>query len=170
MVQFTAVILQFAEQGEKTGWSYVAIPAEIAGKLKPGHKKSFRVKGKLDNYPIRQQALIPMGGGEFILPLKSSLRKAIHKNKGAMLKLCLEEDKKMPALNFELLECLVDSPKAEQRFKSLPRSHQMYFSKWIESAKTIQTRTKRIVMTIAAMEKNLNYGEMLRLNAQAVNK
>jgi len=63
MVQFTAVILQFAEQGEKTGWSYVAIPAEIAGKLKPGHKKSFRVKGKLDNYPIRQQALIPMGGG-----------------------------------------------------------------------------------------------------------
>jgi len=87
-----------------------------------------------------------------------------------MLKLCLEEDKKMPALNFELLECLVDSPKAAERFKSLPRSHQMYFSKWIESAKTIQTRTKRIVMTIDAMEKNLNYGEMLRLNAQAVNK
>jgi len=170
MVQFTAVILQFAEQGEKTGWSYVSIPAEIAAQLKPGHKKSFRVKGKLDNYPIRQQALIPMGGGEFILPLKSSLRKAIHKNKGAMLKLCLEEDKKIPELNAELLECLADSPKADERFKSLPRSHQMYYSKWIESAKTIQTRAKRIVLTIAAMEKNLSYGEMLRLNAQSVNK
>ena len=170
MVQFTAVILQFAEQGEKTGWSYVSIPAEIAAQLKPGHKKSFRVKGKLDNYPIRQQALIPMGGGEFILPLKSSLRKAIHKNKGAMLKLCLEEDKKIPELNAELLECLADSPKADVRFKSLPRSHQMYYSKWIESAKTIQTRTKRIVLAIAAMEKNLSYGEMLRLNAQSVNK
>ena len=170
MVQFTAVILQFAEQGEKTGWSYVNIPPEIAGQLKPGYKKSFRVKGKLDNHPIRQQALIPMGGGDFILPLKASLRKAIHKNKGAMLKLSLEEDKKLPELNTELLECLADAPKAEKNFKSLPRSHQMYYSKWIESAKTIQTRAKRIGLTITAMEKKLSYGEMLRLNAQAVNK
>ncbi len=112
MVQFTAVILQFAEQGEKTGWSYVNIPQEIAGQLKPGYKKSFRVKGKLDNHPIRQQALIPIGGGGFILPLKASLRKAIHKNKGAMLKLSLEEDKKLPELNTELLVCLADAPKA----------------------------------------------------------
>jgi hypothetical protein len=170
MVQFTAIILQFAEQGEKTGWSYVRIPADIAGKLKPGYKKSFRVKGKLDSHSIRQLALLPMGDGTFILPLKSSLRKAIHKNKGAMLKLSLEEDKKIPEINSELLECLKDSPKAETRFKSLPRSHQMYYSKWIESAKTIQTKAKRIALTIDAMEKNLSYGEMLRLNAQAVNK
>lgn len=59
MVQFTAVIQQFAEQGEKTGWSYVTIPADIAQKLKPGNKKSFRVKGKLDAHPIAQQALLP---------------------------------------------------------------------------------------------------------------
>ncbi len=65
------------------------IPPDIAEKLKPGFKKSFRVKGKLDKYPIAQQALLPMGNGEFILPLKASLRKAIHKNKGAMLKLSL---------------------------------------------------------------------------------
>ena len=170
MVQFTAVILQFAEQGEKTGWSYVNVPPEIASQLKPGFKKSFRVKGKLDNYPIRQQALIPMGGGSFILPLKTSLRKAIHKQKGALLKLCIEEDKKLPELNSELLECLADAPKAEKNFNSLPRSHQMYFSKWIESAKTTQTRAKRIGLTITAMEKNLRYNEMLRLNAQSVNK
>jgi hypothetical protein len=28
MVEFTTTILQFAEQGEKTGWSYIEIPAD----------------------------------------------------------------------------------------------------------------------------------------------
>jgi hypothetical protein len=170
MIQFNAVILQFAEKGEKTGWTYVTIPEHIAERLKPGCKKSFRVKGKLDAYRITQQALIPMGNGDFILPLNAGLRKNIHKNKGAVLKLQLEEDKKTPEVFAELLECLADAPNAEKKFNSLPRSHQMYYSHWIESAKTIRTRAKRIGLTITAMEKNLTYAEMLRLNAQSVNK
>jgi len=32
-------------------------------------------------------------------------------------------------------------------------SHQMYYSKWIESAKTVGTKAKRIGLTILAMEK-----------------
>jgi Domain of unknown function (DUF1905)/Bacteriocin-protection, YdeI or OmpD-Associated len=170
MVQFTATIQQFAEQGEKTGWSYVTIHSDLAEKLKPGFKKSFRVKGKLDDYSIAQQALLPMGNGTFILPLKASLRKAIHKNKGAMLKLSLEEDIKPLKLSGELLECLADSPKAEKKFRSMPLSHQMYYSKWIESGKTVQTRAKRIHHTILGMERNLTFAEVLKLNAQAVNK
>ena len=170
MIHFTAIIEQFGEQGEKTGWTYVCVPADLADQLKSGYKKSFRVKGKLDEHAIKQQALIPMGGGSFILPLKASLRKALHKKKGAMLKLSLEEDKKLPTLNRELVQCLADAPKAEKKFQALPRSHQMYYSKWIESAKTIQTRAKRITMTITSMEKNLKFGEMLRMNAQSVNK
>ncbi len=83
MVQFTATIQRFAEQGEKTGWSYITIPSDIAEQLNPGIKKSFRVKGKLDLHIIEQQALLPMGDGSFILPLNASIRKAIHKNKGA---------------------------------------------------------------------------------------
>jgi hypothetical protein len=170
MVEFSTTILQFAEKGEKTGWSYVVIPPDIADKLKPGFKKSFRVKGKLDNLPIARQALLPMGNGEFILPLKASVRKAIHKNKGAMLKLILEEDTRPLKVSAELMECLLDSPAAEKKFKSLPLSHQMYYSKWIESAKTVGTKAKRISLTILAMEQNLTYGEMLKLNAQSVNK
>lgn len=170
MVEYSTTILQFAEKGEKTGWSYVCIPPDVAEKIKPGFKKSFRVKGKLDNYPIARQALLPMGNGEFILPLKAAVRKTIHKNKGAMVKLILEEDNRVLKISAELLECLSDSPKAEKKFKSLPPSHQMYYSNWIESAKTIGTKAKRIGLTIIAMEKNMTYGEMLRMNAQSVNK
>src|SRR5664279_174541 len=107
MVEFSTTILQFAEKGEKTGWSYVTIPSDIAEKLKPGFKKSFRVKGKLDNFTIARQALLPMGNGEFILPLKAAVRRAIHKNKGALLKLVLEEDSRPLKLSAELMECLL---------------------------------------------------------------
>jgi Domain of unknown function (DUF1905)/Bacteriocin-protection, YdeI or OmpD-Associated len=170
MVQFTGAIQQFEEQGEKTGWSYISIPPEIAEKLKPGVRKSFRVKGKLDEYPIHQQALLPMGNGSFILPLKASLRKAIHKNKGAMLKCSLEADSRPLKISAELSACLADAPKAEKKFTALPHSHQMYYSNWIESAKTVQTKAKRIGLTILSMEKNMGFAEMLKLNAQSVNK
>src|SRR5947208_3349524 len=75
MVEYTMVILKFDEQGEKTGWTYIEVPADIAQQLKPGNKKSFRVKGKLDNYAIKKVALLPMGEGNFIMPFNAGMRK-----------------------------------------------------------------------------------------------
>ena len=75
MIQFTTTIMQFGQQGEKTGWHYIEIPADIAQKLKPGNKKSFRVKGKLDDFSFSGVALLPMGGGRFIIALNKDLRK-----------------------------------------------------------------------------------------------
>ncbi|MDP4130166.1 MAG: YdeI/OmpD-associated family protein [Bacteroidota bacterium] len=170
MVQFNTRILQFNQQGEKTGWTYISIPAEIADEIKAGTKKSFRVKGKLDDHPISKAALLPMGNGNFILPLNAAIRKALHKGKGAMLKVQLQEDKQAPGICRELMECLEDAPLALKRFNALPASHRMYYSKWIESAKTIQTKSKRIALTITAMERNMTYAEMMRANAQSVNK
>ena len=63
MVKFTTAILKFDKKGEKTGWTYIVISADIARKLKPGNKKSFRVKGKLDHYSFAKTALLPMGEG-----------------------------------------------------------------------------------------------------------
>ena len=110
MVQFTTTILQFAAQGEKTGWTYISIPAKIAQQLKPDNKKSFRVKGLLDNYNIRGIALLPMGGGDFIMPLNATMRKATGKRKGDSIKVKLEADDKPLVLNKELMECLTDEP------------------------------------------------------------
>jgi len=162
LVQFTCTILQFAEQGEKTGWTYIKIPASIADKLKPGNKKSFRVKGKLDEYPIESMALMPMGGGEFIMPLNAMIRKKIHKAKGAKLTVNIAEDARPLRLCPELLECLADEPKALAFFQKLTKSHQNYFSKWIESAKGEETRAKRIGQAIAAFLKGFGFTEMMR--------
>jgi hypothetical protein len=162
MVQFITTILQFAAQGEKTGWTYISIPAKIAQQMKPGNKKSFRVKGKLDNHTIKAIALLPMGEGDFIMALNAAMRKAIGKRKGDTLKVQLEPDNKPLVLNKELMECLADEPTGLLFFKSLPGSHQHYFSKWIESAKTPATATRRIAMAVSALARKMGFPEMLR--------
>lgn len=162
MIKFTAILKKYADQGEKTGWTYIDIPADIAGKLKPGNKKSFRVKGRLDEYPIEQVALMPIGEGDFIMPVNAAMRKGVGKRQGASLKVQLEVDDAGFKLNEEFMACMEDEPKALAFFKSLAPGHQRYFSNWIDSAKTEGTRAKRIAQTINAMEKSMNFGEMIR--------
>ena len=162
MIKFTTIILRFDKKGEKTGWTYIVIPADIAGKIKPGNRKSFHVKGKLDNYSFRRTALLPIGEGEFILPINATIRKAIGKRCGAMLTVQVEEDKSDFVFNLDLMVCLTDEPSALTFFKKLPGSHQRYFSKWIDSAKTDATKAKRITMAVNAMTRGKGFAEMLR--------
>jgi hypothetical protein len=163
MIEFTTIILQFGEQGEKTGWRYIEIPADIALKLKPGNKKAFRVRGMLDSFAIEGFALMPMGEGKFIMPIKAEIRRSIRKEAGAMLAVKLEEHKdfkvEIPA---DLQDCFDFDPDAFDRFNTLAMSHRNYFIKWIESAKTSETRAKRIINTVNAMLRKWDYNVMIR--------
>lgn len=162
MIEFNCTIKKFGEQGEKTGWTYIDIPENIASQLMPGNKKSFRVKGYLDNHQFDGFALIPMGGGSFILPLNASVRRIIGKVKGAIVKVKMEVDTRPVQLSHELMQCLEDEPVALAFFNKLPGSHQKYYSKWIESAKTDETKAKRIAQTVTACARGYHYGEMMR--------
>lgn len=162
MVQYKTVIKKFAAQGEKTGWTYIDVPAKIAEKLLPDNKKSFRVKGKLDDFVFAEMALLPMGGGDFIMALKTDVRKKIQKSKGALLSVTLQLDTSPLRLNAELMECLADEPAALSFFNGLNLGHRKYFSNWIESAKTDATKTKRIAQAVNALSQKWGYPEMIR--------
>jgi uncharacterized protein YdeI (YjbR/CyaY-like superfamily) len=103
-----------------------------------------------------------MGGGKFILVLNAALRKAIGKKHGAMVDVQLTADNSEFIFNKDFIECLTDEPMASDFFKALTGSHQRYFSKWIDDAKTEPTRTKRIAMAVNALAKKWGYGEMIR--------
>ncbi|HEY0271580.1 MAG TPA: DUF1905 domain-containing protein, partial [Chitinophaga sp.] len=105
MIRFTAVIQQFQAMGEKTGWRYIELSASLAEQLLPGQKKSFRVKGKLDQYAFTQAALIPMGNGTFILPINATIRKHIGKSTGATLQVQMTVDETPQRVNAALLDC-----------------------------------------------------------------
>jgi uncharacterized protein YdeI (YjbR/CyaY-like superfamily) len=115
---------------------------------------------------LRGIAMLPMGAGAFIIPVNGDMRKAIGKRHGAMVKVQLEEDTKPFQFNKDFMDCLKDEPTAGQFFKTLPGSHQRYFSKWIDSAKTEPTRVKRIAQAVSALSKNMGYAEMIRSQKQ----
>lgn len=162
MVKFIATILQFEEQGEKTGWTYIEIPVDIALQLKPGNKRSFRVKGKLDKYAITGIALIPMGRGQFIMPLNASMRKGTHKKKGGILQVQLAVDTNQLAIPPEFLECIADEPKAKGFFNQLKPSHRNYFIKWLGGVKSEAAVAKRIAQAITALSKEQDFVAMVR--------
>ena len=167
MVTFTAILQKFKEQGEKTGWTYIDIPAEIAQQIKPNYKKSFRIKGSIDQYAFKGLSLLPMGEGDFILAINAELRKHIKKFlKGEKVVLKIEEDKAEVKISPDLLACLEDDAIAKAFFLKIPKSHQKYYSKWIESAKTDATKTKRIAQAIHAFSNHWTYAEMMRANKE----
>lgn len=162
MISFTTTILKFDRQGEKTGWTYIIIPAKKAEQLQPGSKRSFRVKGKLDEHAISGVALIPMGGGDFIMALNADLRRAIGKREGAILKVQITVDEVPYQINEAFVDCMADEPAALVYFKSLPLAHQHYFSRWIESAKTVPTKIKRIAQAVSSLSRRMGFPEMIR--------
>lgn len=164
MITYSARILKFQKKGEKTGWSYIEISQRQAEQLNPGCRVSFRVKGQLDHHAIQKAALLPMGGGDFILPLSGPIRKAIGKAAGESVSVKIELDERPLTPSAQFTKCLKDDPRAFEFFKTLPKSHQNYFSKWIDSAKTLSTKTRRITMAVIALGSGQGYVEMIRAN------
>ncbi|AKD57599.1 YdeI/OmpD-associated family protein [Spirosoma radiotolerans] len=167
MPTFTTILQKFDAKGEKTGWTYIDIPLDITEAIKPGQKTSFRVKGTLDHYPISLVALLPMGRsgdveGGFIMPVNATMRRGIRKEAGATVRVDLEVDDSPMPISADLLACLNDDPAAQAYFQTLSRGHQVYFSNWIEDAKTIETKTKRLTQAVMGLAMGLSFGQMIR--------
>lgn len=165
MVKYTATMLRFDKQGEKTGWTYIVVPEDIAQQLKPGNKKIFRIKGKLDKLAIEAVAVMPMGDGSFIMPVNADMRKGLAKRVGAQVTVqIMADDNPEPVTSPEFMECLKDDPDAQAFYNTLTPGHRNYFLKWIESAKTEPTKAKRIAQAITGLALKQDYGTMIRSN------
>ncbi|MEJ7610551.1 MAG: YdeI/OmpD-associated family protein [Ferruginibacter sp.] len=162
MVKFSATLQKFASKGEKTGWTYLPVARKIAEKIRPDTKRSFRVKGTIDDHPIKAVAMIPKGNGDYIIAVNAAMRKAIRKINGAKVNAALEVDASPLKLSEELLECFNDDPTALKYFSGLPPSHRNWYSNWVTGAKTEITRTKRIATVIRACSQKMDFGEMMR--------
>lgn len=166
MIKFKGILRKFESKGEKTGWTFISLNKTNANKLNQGVKKTYRVKGFIDFVAINAKAIMPMGDGSFIMPIKADLRKQLNKKEGDKVEVALEIDGNVDLSSSDLLICLKDDIVAERFFFSLTLSHQNYFSNYINSAKTIITKEKRIVECIEALAKGKKFDEMLRERKQ----
>ena len=167
MIRFTATILRFDEQGEKSGWSYLPVPADLAAQLKPGSRKSFRVRGSLDTFPIKGVSLVPVGDGNFILPFNATMRRGTGKRVGASVVATLEPDSPILPVPADLSAWLEEDEAAKNVFLALPQSHKHYWIKWLESVKTTAGREARLARAVAALSQGFGFAEMLRAEKAA---
>jgi hypothetical protein len=162
MPAFKTIIQKFAGKGEKTGWTYVDIPADILKKLKLSNRQNFRIRGAMDDVKFERLAVYPIGDGNYIIAINAELRKKLGKKEGAMVSVKFELDNAEALTAPELVACLEEDKTAKKQFYSLLRSHQNYFHRYIYSAKGAATKAGRIVNVINAMYKKQNFGEMIR--------
>lgn len=156
-----AELQRYERNGEKTGWTFIEIPQDIAVQMS-SVKRGFRVKGKMDDYAYKQVALVPIKGGNFILPINAQMRKATGKKEGDWLMLEMSLDVSEIPLSEDLITALSSDLDAINQFETLTPSHQQYFSKWVESAKTLPTKSDRIAKCLYAMQYKMEYGQMIR--------
>jgi hypothetical protein len=143
----------------KGGWTYAAIP-----QIRQDKKAPFgwvKVKGHIDDYEIKNYRLMPMGNGKLFLPVKAEIRKKIGKKEGDWVKVVLYPDHAPQEIPKELLLCLKDEPTAYKNFMKYSDAEKKYFVEWIYSAKTDETKVKRIATTLDKASKGQKfYGEM----------
>ena len=167
IIKFSAEILKYGRKGEKTGWTYISLDKDLAEQIKAHNKKSFRVKGKMDACAVKGIAVIPVGGGEFIIALNDVLRTKLRKKEGDVLACQLEEDIEYKVdIPADLHETLREEDCMIENFLKLLPSHRSYYINWINAAKTEMTRAKRLSMTANAMYHGLTYPEMVRLERE----
>lgn len=163
MVRFSAEIERFDKNGEKTGWFYIIVPGAVAARLKPDNRQFFRVRGTINDHAFDGLGVLPGGDGSFLLPVNAGIRKTLRAGLGDVLRLEMEEDTDFKITTPPDLEvCLAEEPRLLETFMRFNQSNRNYFINWINAAKTEPTRTRRIAMTVEAMELGLDFGSMIR--------
>jgi len=140
----------------KGGWTYAEVPEIAQNKNNPfGWVK---VKGSIDGVELKQYKLMPLGNGKLFLPVKAEIRKKIKKQAGDYVKVILYSDESPLTLPQEIVECFELEPKKVlKNFLAFPEGQQKAYLDWIYSAKTEETKAKRILQMMERVSKNLRF-------------
>jgi hypothetical protein len=162
MYTFKAELRKYNAKGEKTGWTFVHMPTAIIEKLRLKDRRGFRIKGKMNGVEFDRLSTYPSGEGEFIIAVNGQMRKKLRASEGQQVIIQFEMDYRKPEESGELLACLREDKLAFNAFNKMLLSRRNYFHRYINTAKTASTKTKRIVQVLEAVRRGWDFGQMVR--------
>ena len=137
----------------KGGWTYAAVNVSQNTKNPFGWT---RVKGRIDDYELKQYNLAPMGNGKLFLPVKAEIRKKIGKKEGDYVHVVLYLDDSRLEIPDEIMECFRLEPKnTYQTFLRFTDSERKAYLDWIYAAKKEETKATRILEMMTRLQKKL---------------
>ena len=141
-MQFTAII----ELHGKTATG-IQIPPEIVEGLQSGKKPQVSVT--INGYTY--QSTIAVMGGKYLLPVSAEHRELARVKAGDMVEVAIELDtsKREVVVPDDLNAIFDQNPEARKHFNQISFSAKQRIVLHIESAKTPETRQKRLTQTIS---------------------
>ena len=126
------------------------VPSGVMTRL--SERKRLPVLVTIGDYTYRSTTAVY--GEEFLLPLNRSNREAAGVEAGEMITvtLAVDEEPRVIVPPDDLAVALLDDAIAGAAFDRLSYSHQREYVEWIEEAKRVDTRQRRITKTIAMLK------------------
>lgn len=126
--------------------AWVVVPLDVEAVF---GAKRVPVAATIDGIPYRG-SVVRMGGGPHVLGVLKEIRVQLGKDVGDVVEVTLERDTapRVVEVPEDLAFALRAHPAAAQAFESLAYSHRREYVRWIESAKRVETRERRIASTI----------------------
>lgn len=162
-LQFTSIL----ERSDNRLWgAHFRVPGRIVKRLVEG--KSRRVVCTLNGSQPHQCALLPHGGGSFVITVNKKLRDALGLAFGTEVRVRLERDKSEYGLPLpeELHELLQQDPEGKKLFLSLTPGRKRTLLYIIGSVKSQPKRVERAVVILTHLKANggkINYKQLYAL-------
>jgi hypothetical protein len=116
-----------------------------------------RISGWIDEVEIRQFNLLPMKNGHKMLVIKAAIRKRLGKKAGDKVLIKLYPDDTPVEIPEEILDSLLQSPRAYDHFMQLTDSNKKYYIDWVMEAKQLDTKVNRLVKMIGQLEQKRKF-------------
>jgi hypothetical protein len=114
-----------------------------------GSRAQVKVRGTIDGHPFRS-SLAPMGGGAHVMPVKKSLREAVGKAGGETVNIVMEIDTEERTVAVPPdLEAAFKRAGVKDKFAAMAYTHRREYVEWVEGAKKMETRKRRIEQAAA---------------------
>jgi Bacteriocin-protection, YdeI or OmpD-Associated/Domain of unknown function (DUF1905) len=132
----------------ENGGVYIVMPFNVEEQY--GVRGVLPVRVTFDGFPY-QTTLSPLGEGEHGMVVPKPVRGAINKTWGEVVHVRLAYDKAPRQITppDDLAHALLTAPGAREKFSKLTYSQQRDYVRWVEAAKNVDTRRRRIEETVS---------------------